>query len=162
MNTGDLLFEINSLLPSVAMPCNSDLTFHKGNCLECEYLRKDLEEFRDSFNVEDVIRCLCNEISLLSAKTWRWILPHYLRFCLTPEAEYSRTETEFLVYSLAPEPEFLEDAIVRLSSLSQPQLHVLIHFLQWCLMSTYWEDYFEKDILLAIEFLNSTIAKRSN
>jgi hypothetical protein len=37
------------------------------------------------------------EMTCLSARGWSWALPHYLPFCLTPEAEYNRMETEFLI-----------------------------------------------------------------
>ncbi len=95
------------------------------------------------------------QMSQLSAKAWRWILPHYLKFCLTPEAEYNRMETEFLIYSLGPTLEFQKETLERLSNLNKAQIDCLIHFLEWCLSQQHWKEYCPEDIERAINFLRT-------
>jgi hypothetical protein len=153
MNIDRLLKEIESAFPSVEMPDASDLTFHKVSCRECEDLRKDFEDYRGKEITGQVIRFFHQEMSLLSAKAWQRILPHYLRFCLTPEAEYNRTETEFLIYSLSPELLFQKDTLQRLSGFNQLQIDCLTHFLDWCFSQQYWKDYCPDELNRAMNFL---------
>ncbi len=80
-------------------------------------------------------------------------MPFYLRFCLTPEAEYNHMETEFLIYNLNPDLKFQRDTLQRLSLFTEVQVRCLIHFLEWCLTKQYWKEYCPDNINRAIEFL---------
>ena len=151
-----LLKEIESAFPLVEMPPGIEIPFHKDGCIECDHLREDLEEYRGKEITGEAIRLIHQEMSHLSAKAWRWILPHYLKFCLTPEAEYNRMEAEFLIYSLGPNLKFQAETLQRLLILNRDQMNCLIHFLEWCLNHQYWKEYCPDDINRAINFLRNT------
>ena len=161
INNDRLLKEIESAFPFVEMPDASDLTFHQMDCYQCEYLKNDIEEYRGKEITGQVIRFFHQEMSLLSAKAWQWILPHYLRFCLTLGAEYNRMEIEFLIYSLSPQLQFQKDTLQRLSGFNQTQIDCLIHFLDWCLGQQYWKDYCPDEINGAMNFLRTIRARQS-
>ena len=151
-----LLIEIEKAFPFIEMPSKDELMFHAENCEECRYLRNDIEKYREKKITGEFIRLVHQELSLLSVKTWGWLLPYYLRFCLTPEAEQNQMEIEYLIYNLSPKEEFTKDTILRLSFLSDIQVLCLIHFLEWLLGDDYWGDYFKKDISAALAFLRNT------
>src|SRR4051812_1322877 len=155
MNTGDLLTEIRAAFPLVAMPAQRDLRFHSDGCVQCRYLSEYLDERRGHIVDGPVIRYMHQEMSCLSAKGWAWALPHYLPFCLTPEAEYNKMETEFLVYNLGPDKKFQNDRQRQLALLSSAQLRCLVHFLEWLQTHPQWSEYFPSDIRKAIEFLHA-------
>jgi hypothetical protein len=159
MDNDRLLKEIESAFPFVEMPDAQDLTFHQAGCHECEDLRKDIEDYRGKEITGQVIRFFHQEMSLLSAKAWQWILPHYLRFCLTPEALYDTAATQFLIYNLGPELQFQKDTLQRLSGFNQTQIDCLIHFLDWCLSQQYWKDYCPDAIERGMNFLLTIKAK---
>lgn len=83
---------------------------------------------------------LHQNLYMCSAKTLRWILPHYLKFCLSDEGIYSGTVTEFLIYSLDPKGDLKNktETEERLSLLDKKQINCLIHFLQWCSTLDEW------------------------
>lgn len=157
MSIDTLVNEIDLVFPFVEMPPSSEITFHKAGCTECDYLRDDLEMYRSKEVTGELIRFLHQEMSHLSGKAWRWILPHYLKFCLTPAAEYSRMETEFLIYGLAPDLKFQAETRQRFSTLSKDQVNCLIHFLEWCLNRAYWKEYCSSDIDRGIVFMKSML-----
>lgn len=157
MNTNSILTEIESAFPFVEMPLGIELSFYKDGCFECDRLRDDLEQYRGKEITVEAIRLIHQEMSILSAKAWQWLLPHYLRFCLTPEAEYNRVETEFLIYNLGPALEFQKDTMQRLSLLNRDQINCLIHFLEWCANHQYWKDYCLEDINKARKFLSKVL-----
>ena len=153
--TAALLAEIKDVFPPVAMPAKSRLCFHSLGCFHCDYLAKELEQCRGKPVNGSVIRLLHQEMSCLSAKGWAWALPHYLPFCLTPEAEYNQMETEFLIYNLAPGGKFEAETRDRLSSLSGQQLTCLVHFLDWLKNHPKWSTYCPSEIDQAHEFVSS-------
>lgn len=153
--TEALLNEVKLAFPLVEMPNGLDLPFHKDGCFECDSLRDDLEYYRGREITGEAIRLVHQEMSHLSAKAWQWILPHYLRFCLTPEAEYNHMETEFLIYNLRPDLKFQKDTIQRLSFLNKKQIYCLMLFLEWCLSQQYWKEYCPSDINRALDFLKT-------
>jgi len=157
-DTSRLAEEIDLAFPIVEMPKGKELPFQALDGLEAEHLVNDLEQFRGKPFEGAAIRLVHQEMSHLSAKAWRWILPHYLRFCLTPEAEYNRMETEFLIYSLGPDLPFQRDTLQRLSLLTAVQIECLVHFLEWCLDNKYWRDYCPNNITKAIDFLRANLA----
>ena len=124
-------------------------------------LMRDLEELRGKPIDGVAIRSIHQELSLLSASTWRWLLPYYLIYCLTDEARYNRFETEFLIYNLGPSLEFQRDARKRLALLSKPQLACLRDFLKWCLEDEEWRDLFAENIARAISFVEVVAADLS-
>lgn len=150
-----LLKEIERVFPFVEMPPKDELVFHQNDCAGCDYLQEDIEQYRDTEISSEFIRLIHQELSQLSAVAWRWVLPSYLRYCLTAEAEYSRMEMEFLIYSLGPADEFQKDTVERLSKLNQKQVGCLIKFLQWCFSRQQWKEYCGEDIERAIRFLSS-------
>ena len=147
--------------PRVEMPERSRLLF-KGmqGVGDSELLVQDLEELRGKPIDGAVIRSVHQELSFLSAETWRWLLPHYLRYCLTDEARYNRFETQFLIYNLGPSLEFQRDTQKKLALLTKSQLACLIHFLKWCMEDGDWKDLFEENIARAISFIETVAADR--
>jgi hypothetical protein len=145
--------DIQATFPIIDMPPSDELVLHKNNCLECDSLRSELEGLRGKKISGAAIRSFHQELSNFSGKGLQWVLPYYLRYCLTPEAAYTRGEIEFLVYNLGPRLEFQSAACQRFSRLNATQVTCLIHFLEWCFEDVYWGDYFPEDITRAINFL---------
>nr|WP_308622731.1 DUF6714 family protein [Massilia rubra] len=137
------------------MPRKSDLRVHHDGCYHCDFLARDIDNFRGEPVGDAVIRVLHRELSSLSAKGWVWALPHYLPFCLRPEAKYDQSETEFLLYSLAPEKEFEADKRHQFSALSRQQVTCLIHFVEWLKGHPHWSAYCLSEIQTALDFLES-------
>ncbi|XQE65164.1 DUF6714 family protein [Pseudomonas sp. P3C3] len=153
MKTETIQSEVEKHFPFVAKPKGAAVSFHKDDCLHCNFLREDLLPYKGHELPVDAIRCLHQEMSCLSASGWRWALPSYLRYCLTKEAEASGMETEFLIYNLGPAPKYQAEARVRLSALNQEQINCLLNFLLWCKEHEYWSTYCPEDIQRAIEFI---------
>ncbi|MDQ1814100.1 hypothetical protein RBA41_12360 [Massilia sp. CCM 9210] len=153
MTTEALLAEIRLAFPPVKMPRKSDLRFHREGCFHCDYLARDLDKFRGEPVGGAVIWVLHRELSSLSAKGWAWALPHYLPFCLASEAGYNQTETEFLLYSLAPLEKFEAETRVHLSALSRLQVTCLVHFVEWLKGHPHWSTYCPSEIEEALDFL---------
>jgi uncharacterized protein DUF6714 len=149
----ELLIEIRRVYPIREMPSKRDLRFHPDGCLQCEFISQYLDEHRGGTIDSAVIRYTNNEMTCLSAKGWSWVLPHYLPYCLTAEAEYNQTETEFLIYNLGPKEEFEKETRERLSDLSKPQITCLKHFLHWLSIHPHWSTYCPEDIARATQFL---------
>lgn len=148
-----LLAEIETAFSVEEMPRTEELTIHPEGCGECKDLREDLEAARGEANTDAVIRLIHQDLQCLSDKALRWILPHYLRYCLSDKGQKSRMETEFLVYHLSPAGEFREEALKRLAFLREEQIECLLHFLDWCSAHPHWGEYFPEDLEKAKEFL---------
>jgi hypothetical protein len=157
-DTDSICKEIETAFPFVEMPVGAELPFNTPFTPEDRYLIEELEQFRDREISGKAIRFVHQEMSLLSAKAWQWLMPHYLRFCLTSEAAYNRMETEFLIYNLGPELKFQSGTLKRLSLFTARQAGCLIHFLQWCRNQEYWRDYCPENIDSAIAFLRTNLA----
>ena len=155
MSTEQLLKEIEAAFPFVEKPKGLDLSFHNESCFQCSELRSDLEMYCEKNIPNKVIRIIHQELSCLSADGWRWVLPSYLRYCVTREASYNQTETEFLIYNLAPSLEYQNEAIERLSALNAEQRQCLVHFLEWCKRHDHWGQYCPNEISKGIEFLST-------
>jgi hypothetical protein len=157
-----LLREIEKTFPKVEMPERSELLLAQMKAVgDSDLLVRDLEELRGKLIDGAAIRSVHQELSFLSAATWRWLLPHYLSYCLTDEAAYNRFETEFLIYNLGPTLEFQRNTQKRLALLNKSQLACLIHFLKWCLEDEEWKDLHEENIARAISFIETVAADRS-
>src|SRR3990167_1862995 len=126
MNTRDLLREVEIAFPFVPKPEGLEISFHKVGCHECDYLREDLADVKGSEVDANALRTVVQEMSSLSAKGWRWILPSYLRHCLSVDSTYDDMETEFLIYNLRPDLKYQKDTIARLSLLNSRQIDCLI------------------------------------
>lgn len=161
MDTDELLTEIQLAFPVVEMPSKRDLRFHRDGCLQCDFISEYLDEHRSGIIDGAVIRHMCIEMTCLSAKGWDWALPHYLPYCLTPEAEYNQSETEYLIYNLGTSDEYKSHAKERLSGLSKQQIVCLKHFLSWLSRHPKWSDYFPEDIARAMQLLNEIDLSRS-
>lgn len=149
----NLFVEIESVFKLIEMPNADELTFHKVHCAECDDLREELLLCRGKSITGETIRLIHQELSLLSAKAWRWILPHYLKYCLTPEAEFNQMETQFLIYNLGADIQFQAELSQRLSLLNKDQILCLIHFLEWCSDQEYWQEFCPDSISRGINFL---------
>jgi hypothetical protein len=160
MSTNILLKEIEAEFPFVERPPTSNLVFHSG-CGGCADLIDDLEGLTGSSISVEGIRAIHQSLPHLSAEGWRWMLPSYLRYAITPEAEYNRMEVEFLVYSLRPRLNFQADTAKRLSLLAPGQIRCLIDFLKCCRSNKFWKEYFPEDIEEATNYLSSLLAARS-
>ncbi len=154
MDSATLLEEIERVMPLVPKPSGDSIMFHQSGCDECRYVRDDLEKYSEPSLPNEAIRYLYDEMSCLSADGWRWVLPSYLKRCITQDL-YDPIETEFLIYNLAPEEKYQAESRQRLSALSQEQLECLIHFIEWCKDHPHWSEYCSKEIRAAFEFLQS-------
>jgi hypothetical protein len=156
----ELLAEIRRVYPVLEMPSKRDLRFHPDGCFQCEFISQYLDEHRGGPIDGAVIRYTHNEMTCLSAKGWSWLLPHYLPYCLTAEANYNQTETEFLIYNLGPKEESKKETWERLSGLSAAQITCLGHFLNWLSVHPHWRTYCPEDITRALQFVNELEATR--
>jgi hypothetical protein len=159
-STQALLLEIDTVFPPVPKPDGAAVSFHATDCLQCQFVRQDIEKYSDVSLPDDAIRYLHNELSCLSATAWRWALPSYLRRCVTQDAEYDAVETEFLIYNLGPEESFKDETRLRLSALSEQQVRCLLHFLEWCRDHPHWSEYCAEDVSRAATFIASILAER--
>jgi len=150
-----LMSEIEKYFPFVDKPKGKELSFHPYSCWKCNDLREELEPFCEQQLPVEAIRSIHQELSRLSAKGWRWILPSFLRYAVSKEAAQSQMEIEFLIYELGPDKEFQEEVLERLSMMSQNQIDCLILFLQWCQLpeQSQWSTYCPKEIKKALNFL---------
>jgi len=155
MNTEALVIKLEADFPFVDKPVDRSICFHTDECYQCSYLIDDLLIYKGREIPPQAIRCVHQEMSCLSAKGWRWVLPSYLRYCLTDEARYNEMETEFLIYNLAPSDEYKADTLQRLSGLNKSQINCLIEFLNWCKQQESWKDYCLEEIEQGIIFLSS-------
>lgn len=153
MKKGELSAEIDRVFPRVPMPDRARLFDGKADPKMSAEILDDIERMgRDGVDGA-AIRAIHQELSLLSAEMWRWLLPQYLKYCLTEEAQYNRFETEYLIFNLGPELQFQSDAKKRLSLLTNEQLLCLVHFLEWCRQDEWWADANAVDIDRAISLL---------
>ena len=159
METQTLLQEIDALLPPVPKPVGTAISFHESECAHCEYLRNYLAQYTAPELPDEAIRYLHQEMSCLSARGWRWVLPSYLRRCLTQDL-YDPVETEFLIYRLGPSAEHENEMRERLSALSQQQVGCLAHFLEWCRAHPHWSEYCGDDIERARAFIRSVLSAK--
>ena len=158
MNTEHLKKEVEKVFPFVEKPKGLALSFHKDDCDQCGYLREDVDKYEGRELPPEGIREIHQEMSCLSAKGWRWVLPSYLLYSLTEKASFSQMETEFLIYNLAPELKYQIEAKQRLSALNQDQLLCLVHFLEWCQKHEYWGQHCPKEIASGLGFLSTVRA----
>ena len=158
MTTENLLSKLASVFPHVNKPEGKALSFHSDDCFQCEYLRKNLKAVTGKELSPESIRVVHQEMSCLSAQGWRWVLPSYLKYCLSQPHEYWQLETEFLIYNLSPTEEHREETKERLSALTLEQVRYLIDFLKWCGEHEYWGEYCEGEISSGKEFLSSIFA----
>ncbi|WP_141291854.1 DUF6714 family protein [Ideonella azotifigens] len=141
------------------MPDPIEGILHDPKCPECSELVNDLQSTPCCVGGE-LIRKLYQELSHLSATGWMWILPIYLRYCLSDEAIYNRFETEFLIFNLSPNEIFKGDVRGRLAFITDDQLQVLIDLLIWLHSDEYWEDRWGGRIMAGVDFLTKLKADR--
>lgn len=156
MDTETLLLEVEKVFIPVNKPTGFALSFHKVGCASCEYLRKGLEIYTDRFLSPEAIRYMHGEMSCLSAKGWRWVLPSYLHHCLTADSTTDGDQTtEFLIYNLGPALKYQKETMQRLSLLNREHIDCLIHFLEWCAQHAYWSTYCPEDINKGLAFMRT-------
>ena len=155
MGAKELLEEIERVFPPVEKPSGLEISFHKVGCGHCTYLRKDMEKYTGSQLPEEAIRWIADEMSCLSAKGWRWVLPSYLKWCVGVDDTCDGRPTEFLIYNLAPKLEHRKGTTQRMSELNGEQIGCLLHFVEWCASHEYWSDYCSEEISLAHDYLRS-------
>ncbi len=150
----ELAAEIDRIFPYVDMPERGAFPIGETDW-EIEALLDEVDTWRGKAITSRLIYYLHQEWYQLSAKAWRWMLPHWLRFCLTPKAAHDGMAIEWLVYSLRPGEAWADRTRKQLGLLSAPQIECLIHFLEWLSRHPRFGDYFPEDIAQAILFLQS-------
>lgn len=155
MDTADVLAEVNRVFPYVEKQTGIDISFHKFDCGHCQYLREDLEEFVGIKLPSKALRTVYGEMSSLSADGWNWILPSYLRHCLSVENNYDDLETEFLIYNLGPDEKYIEETLLRLAVFNIEQVDCIVHFLEWCGCHKHWSEYCPENIEKALAFMRT-------
>ena len=157
-DTTVLQAEIAKRFPPVSKPIGAALSFHTDGCLHCDYLRRDLEPFDQPVLPEQAIYEIIGEMSCLSARAWRWMLPSYLLVCLQDPSGRLDNAIEFLIYNLAPLPEHEAETRERLSALDAGQITCLVHFLEWCAAHEHWGSYCPDEITRGLAFLPTITA----
>lgn len=74
---------------------------------------------------------------------------------LRKRVPYTRIETEFLLYKLAPDAQFQEDTRLHLGLLNPAQIDTLLQFLIWMRDHPHWSAYCPDTIETALRFLES-------
>lgn len=152
MLSKDILEEIDSVFPPLAMPPSHHLTVHDDDCDECEEIRKHLGWSRDNNeDMDDVIRYLHNRQRKLSPEATLWLLPFYLKYSLS-EMMSKWEEINYLVISLSPLPDDESETYFRLSLLNSDQVMCLIHFVEWVASNDNWQELHD-DAVKAKQFL---------
>ena len=159
MDTATLLREIEIAFPPVPKPSPDNITFHGKGCFQCQFLREELEGYTEPTLPDEAIEYLVNELTLLSPQATRWVLPSYLRRCITMDPQ-TGAETEYLIYTLSPGPEFHEEIREQTKLLCVDQLKVLLHFVEWCAVHPEWSTYCPDNIASARSFVSTLIADR--
>jgi hypothetical protein len=152
---GNLAFEIERAFPLVEMPPPEAIRYHPTGCWQCDELAAYLEDHRNNraggFTLIDTV---WQEMSCLSAQATRWILPHYLRYCLTPEAQEEEMKLENFVFQFSLGKNAEKETPGQFSLLTGEQIRVLIDFLN-CLRTSddWWVETFTEDLDAGIAFL---------
>ena len=163
MDCISVLDEVKQVFSFVDMPPQDEMVPSTPRTIESEEIREDMEAYRGKEITGEAIRTIQRYFPVLSAKATRWILPHFLRYCLTPDAESDRRrQVESLIYALSPEVEYVADAAERFTLLNAAQIACLVHFLEQCLKDPYWVDAYPERILEGILFLRRLLAHRYN
>ncbi len=151
----DLLRKIELAFPFVEMPPSwsliSNLATQRAGGAE---LLHELEEYRGRPIDSELLRSIHQDLHSLSAEGWSWILPHYLRFCMSEAGLDSRAELEFLIYKLDPQPDFHQETVTNLRLLTKRQIKCLIDIVRWCMRDEWFSEYFPEDLQGAMRFLN--------
>lgn len=151
-----LIIEVDNVFPEMEMPASNELIFHGDGCYLCVEVRRFLNASRH-INIDDaLITFLHQELYHLSHAAFRWILPHYLKFCLASNGINAQEETYFLVFFFSPSAEFKAETYQKLSGLNFEQLKCVVSFFKWCRSNNNWVEIFA-DIDIAIEFITNYI-----
>lgn len=121
----------------------------------------DLECWRGKSPDAKLLREMHQELRKLSTDATRWIVPHYLRYALTEEAQYTRMEISFFVLSLVSRNEKDAQEIARrLSSMSGEQIECVVEVLEHLKADSDWAEYMGEDIEAALATLRSLRRER--
>ena len=90
------------------------------------------------------------------------MLPSYLKHCLVAANTDDDMETEFLIYSLGPEVEYMNETREHFSGLDQSQIDCLIHFLEWCAQHKHWAEYCPDNVAKALAFVREYALSLTN
>jgi hypothetical protein len=157
-----LLAEIEAAFPREEMPAADELTISEEGWSECNNLRDDLDAIRGRPLTGETFRLVHQDLRCLSKKGLRWILPHYLRYCISAEGQYSRMETQFLIYNLSPKSSYREETLQRFKFLNIKQIECLCHFLDWCANHPHWREYLPADLQDAMGFMQLLMSLRNS
>lgn len=135
------------------MPDIAKLIAHDDKCPDCRDLLSDLSQVNSAAIDGATIRRLHQGLHHLSPTGWNWVLPHYLRYCVTPEAAHNRFETEYLIYAFSPSPEYEKDTYERMVEITNFQAQCLYDFFDWCLDDAEWRSIYYPDITAAQRYL---------
>ena len=159
MQKDNLLQKIETFFPFLNIrPDPEKILFDNDDAVRLDGLVRDiLDEVKGDNVTADNIRLIHQDLSNLSAEFWYWIMPHYLRYCLTPEAEYQQVEIQFLIYALSPAQEFEVDTSKKLVLFNNEQLFCLIDFLEFLLAQDYFNGSYMERITRGKQFLSGVI-----
>lgn len=158
-----LLASIKAAFPFVKMPARGKIIYQDSFDGYFDGLLDDLESYRGGEVSIELIRLLHQDLSSLSSDAWLWILPYYLEYCLSVEAEYTQMEVVFLVYALSPTlMKSRVDVLKRLSSFSKGQVLCLIFFVEWCQGHKFWKDHIPNELGQARELLNQALMAKAS
>lgn len=160
VKTDLLLKEINDVFPTIPMPSPAESTVHQNDCEPCDDVPRYFDIYRDSKIDTVFIRYMHKNLYQLSPLGFLWLLPHYLKYCLSNEWCYAEELVYFLVYHLSPSPQFENDAYIRFSELNAVQIQCLISFLNWCNETESYYDS-EEDTHKAFTFLKKLLSKQT-
>lgn len=145
MKTDTLLKEIDEVFQVVPMPSRINLTVHLKGCFDCEEVLDYLDYYRNRSLDGAFFMYMRRNLTSLSPIGFLWLIPYYLKYCLSFDWNFTEEPICFLIYTLNPPPEYEHDAFVRLSALNYRQIICLIHFLEWCNENENYASYSTED-----------------
>jgi hypothetical protein len=129
-----IIEEIDKAFPPVDMPVRQKLYCSDGQLRDPDQLEEDLDCFRRKLVNRELFYWVHDELILLSPETWRWLIPNYVKFCLTREGyynEFPEQPANALIWVLGCESAESTQLELRLAFFNKGQLGCLLKFVDW-------------------------------
>jgi hypothetical protein len=160
LNFVELLKMLHSAFPAMSLPTFTEMIEFSGEKTMCANFVNELELYRFKDVNEELIRSSRLELFCLCPNALKWILPHYLEYCIASERRLSDEYVESLVYFFNPEPERFSDAQKRISSLTESQLECVVTLFRLKVEGDEWFQVMLDEFNGAINFVELEITKR--
>lgn len=155
MKIENLREEIENAFNFVAKPAHGVFLVRRDNRYDCQYVTDALDAYNEMELPPQALRYLHSDLFCLSPIGFRWVLPSYLRYCVSDTAILYRDElleTEFLIYHLSHDSQYQAEVMQQLAIMNSQQIDCLISFVGWCKEGD-WGEYYSDHLAKAHAFL---------